>query len=166
MTLSPGYDLDRGVTGTVGIGLGESGHSGSVTQTFVRHSARQEWEQACSSKWGLWFRSEGSRMRASSARGFPNYLFIISAFVGALIAFLLPKAGEPVPHAHGMISAFVEFELNYMNLITSLGAVVLVYWVLKRKISGREALVVYGALGFVAIQLILASLRFIRSYTG
>ena len=102
-------------------------------------------------------------MRASSPQGFPNYLLIISAFVGAFIAFLLPETGTPIPHAHGMISSFIAFELTYMNLITSLGAVVLVYWLIKRKMSGREALVVYGALGFVSIKLILASLRFIRS---
>jgi hypothetical protein len=35
MTLSPGDDLDLGITGTFGIGLGEYGHSGSVTQTIV-----------------------------------------------------------------------------------------------------------------------------------
>ncbi len=103
-------------------------------------------------------------MRETSTRKLPNNLLIVSAFAGAFLAFLLPEeARTPGPHAHGMMSAFIAFELNYMNLITSVGAVVLVYWLIKRRMSGRETLVVCAALGFVSIKLILASLRFVNS---
>jgi RHS repeat-associated protein len=36
MTLSPGDDLDLGITGTVGVGLGDYGHSGTITFTTVK----------------------------------------------------------------------------------------------------------------------------------
>jgi hypothetical protein len=35
-TLSPGDNLDMGVTGTFGFGFGGYGHAGSITQTVVR----------------------------------------------------------------------------------------------------------------------------------
>jgi hypothetical protein len=102
-------------------------------------------------------------MKTDASNQVPKYLFIGCAFIGAFIGFMVPETRIPQPGHAGILSAFITFELNYINLITTVGAVVLVYWLLKRKARGREPMMIYGALGFVCVKLLLASLRFARN---
>jgi hypothetical protein len=92
----------------------------------------------------------------------PNYLLIACAFAGAFIGFLIPTARPGPPLHPGILSAVIAFELNYVNLITTFGAVVLVYWLVVRKVRGREAMIVCGGLGLVTVKLVLASLDYFR----
>jgi hypothetical protein len=89
-----------------------------------------------------------------------RYLYGICALVGAVVGFLVPAAKASSAQHPGILGNIIAFELNYINLIATVGTVWLLYYVFVRKVRGREALVMYGALGFVSVRLILASLRF------
>ena len=92
----------------------------------------------------------------------PRSAYLFSALAGAFVAFLLPVTNTlPIPHG-GVLARIIGFELNYLNALTTLVGVWLAYWLFKRKISGREAIVMYGGLAFVSVRLLLtlfASLR-------
>ncbi len=99
-------------------------------------------------------------MRMVASNHVPKYLLIGCTFIGAFIGFLMPEAKLPQPESSGIVSAIIRFELSYINFITTLGAGVLAYLLFKRKVSGRAAMILYGALGFVCVRLLLASLIF------
>jgi hypothetical protein len=88
------------------------------------------------------------------------YTCMTCVFVGALVGVLIPGTKSSPPVHHGILGAIIAFELNYINVITTIGTVVLVYWLVTRKVRGRMAQVMYGALGFVSVRLILASISF------
>jgi hypothetical protein len=103
-------------------------------------------------------------MKMIDLKDVPNYLFVACAFAGAFIGFLMPETNYIPPQHPGIVSALVAFELNYINFITTIGAVVLIYWILRRKIRGLEALIACGALGLVSVRLILSSLNYLRKF--
>jgi hypothetical protein len=96
--------------------------------------------------------------RAASSNASKN-AYIICAFVGAFIGFLVPETKTLPPQRPGIPAAMIAFEVNHSNLIMTLGALLLLYWLSTRKAHGPQALVMSGALGFCAVQLLLASLR-------
>ena len=100
------------------------------------------------------------QMKTAVSNDILKYMCIVCALIGAFIGFLIPQTKAFPSQQSGIVAAIIAFELNYINLITTLGAVWLLYRLLSRKVRGREALVMYGALGFVSIRLILASLSF------
>jgi hypothetical protein len=111
----------------------------------------------------LWADDEDEvSMKIADSKDVPNYLLIVCAFAGAFVGFLMPGMSYIPPEHSGIIRALVAFELNYINLITTVGALVLLYWLLRRKVRGREALIACGALGLVSARLILASLSYLR----
>ncbi len=101
-------------------------------------------------------------MKTVASNHVPKYLFIGCGFIGAFVGFLMPEGKIPQPEHSGIISAFIRFELNYINFITTLGAAVLAYLLLKRKVSGRAAMIICGALGFACVRLLLASLSLVH----
>lgn len=85
-----------------------------------------------------------------------KYELIIYFFIGASIGFLMP-GGQIAPPAHrDIVSMLIALELNHINLISSLGAMGLVCWIIMRKTRGRETIIVYGALGFVVMRLLVS----------
>jgi uncharacterized BrkB/YihY/UPF0761 family membrane protein len=103
---------------------------------------------------------EDAPMKAESSSRISGFVYVICAFVGALIGLMVPTTKDlPVQH-HGILAAMIAFELNYLNLLTTLGAIWLFYWLLKRRVRPREAMVMYGGLGFVCVRLIFASVNF------
>lgn len=85
----------------------------------------------------------------------PNYAYVLSFAAGAFLAFLIPDRPGPVPHAGGVVGAMIRFELNYQNVIMTIGLLWLLYWLVMRKLRGQQAVVMYGALGFVVFRLAL-----------
>ena len=96
-------------------------------------------------------------VKAENSSGISRYE-VLCASIGAFVGFLLPITHTLPPNHPGFIAAIIAFEMNRWNLITTLGALLLVYVLLKRKVRGREALVLYGGLGLVCVRLSLASL--------
>lgn len=90
--------------------------------------------------------------------GNPRFLSFICAIAGAFVGFLMPNEPADIPQQGGIVNAIFRFEMNHINAIYSLGLIAIVYSLIKRKVAGRHALVIYGALGFVIIRLLLASL--------
>lgn len=86
--------------------------------------------------------------------------YIVCVFVGAFIGFLIPKTKILPSQSPGILAAMIAFEINHTNLIMTLGAPLLLYWLLTRKVRGSQALVMSGALGLCAMQLLVASLSF------
>lgn len=101
-------------------------------------------------------------MKAAITRDVPKFVYVTCALVGAFVGFLIPNTKTLPPRNHGVVAAIIAFELNYINLITTIGVAWLFYWLFKRKTRGREAMVMYGALGFAMIRLMLASVSFLN----
>jgi hypothetical protein len=98
-------------------------------------------------------------MKAAKSSGISPY-YVICAFAGAFVGLVLPAANTATTDHSGILAAIIAFELNYLNLLTTLGAIWLLYWLVSRKVVGREGMVLYGGLGFVCVRLILAAVNF------
>lgn len=86
-----------------------------------------------------------------------GYRQIVATLLGIFVGLILPKSSPGTYVDGGVIRAIIAFELNYVNLLTSIAALWLVYWLFMRKAQGREALVMYGGLGLVGARLIAAA---------
>jgi hypothetical protein len=81
---------------------------------------------------------------------------------GGFLAFFIPTKPGPMPHSGGLLGTVIRFEIDYTNLLMTIGLFWLLYWLLWRKIRGREAILMCGALAFVFVRLAIslaASLR-------
>lgn len=84
--------------------------------------------------------------------------YVLATLLGAFVGLILPK-NTSYTHAHtGVVGAIIAFELDYLNLLTSIAGLWLVYWLFIHKVRGRQALVMYGGLGLVGARLITALL--------
>ena len=92
----------------------------------------------------------------------PRYAYILCTFAGALIAFMLPVTEIPRPEHAGILGSIIAFELHYLTLLDTIGAIWLIYLLSKRRVRGGQALVMFGGLGFVGAQLIVAALLSFR----
>lgn len=87
---------------------------------------------------------------------------IISLTVGAIVGFLLPDMHTSLPQHHGVVATIIAFELSYINLITTAGLLLLIYWLFVRRKRGRETPIMYGALGFAFVRLVVAVLKYVN----
>jgi hypothetical protein len=94
---------------------------------------------------------------STNSNTIPRYAYILCTFAGALIGFMLPVTEIPQTEHAGILGAIIAFELNYLNLLTTIGAIWLIYLLSRRRVRGREALVTFGGLGFVAARLVVAA---------
>lgn len=92
---------------------------------------------------------------STNSNTIPRYAYILCTFAGALIGFMLPATETPRTEHAGILGSIIAFELNYLNLLTTIGAVWLIYLLSRRRARGRQALVMYGGLGFVGARLIV-----------
>jgi len=100
-------------------------------------------------------------MKTETSNEVPQYLYLICVLVGAFVGFLIPET-KTVPSANrGIVAAIIAFELNYLNLITTIGLALFAYLLFTRRVRGKEAMAMHGALGFAATRLIVASLGFL-----
>ena len=61
---------------------------------------------------------------------------------------MLPAHKIPLPAHGGILWHIIAFEINYLNVLTAIGAISLIYLLSGRRFRGREALLIYGFLGF------------------
>jgi hypothetical protein len=84
-----------------------------------------------------------------------TYLRVLCALVGAAIGSLIP-ATKSVSQTHsGALAGLIAFELNHEAILLTMGAALIVYWLLVKKPQGREALIVFGALGWSVARLVI-----------
>ncbi len=101
-------------------------------------------------------------MKSLPSKHISNSWLITCAFAGAFVGFLLPSAKVGLLEHSGRLASIIDFELGYLNLITTCGGAVLLYWLLTRKTRGAEGMIICGGLGFVSIRLLLASISYLR----
>jgi hypothetical protein len=99
---------------------------------------------------------------SSTSNTIPRYAYILCTFAGALIGFMLPGTSIPWTTHAGILDSVIAFELNYLNLLSTIGAIWLIYLLSKRRFRGRQVLVIYGGLGLVGARLIVAAWFYFR----
>jgi hypothetical protein len=82
--------------------------------------------------------------------------YVLCACTGAFVAFLTPEFTEQsIKHA-GLLSSFFAFKIKYLDLLLFVAAGCVVYRLVIEKVRGREAMILFGGLGFIVIRLLLA----------
>ena len=83
-------------------------------------------------------------------------LYLACIMAGAFAAFLTPDFQMKPIRNHNWVESIIAFQIDHMNLLLIVTLAWLIFWILKKRVKGPEALIVFVGLGFVLFRLLLA----------